>query len=385
MIIIRTSIQKFIRLITILPAILLFLLSPSYCISNDHNQTSNPEEEKDLVLWTTDLLQKNGSSYLGILFQNKPDWHTYWKNPGDAGTPFQFHFSVKNNPLILEEQEWPAPKTFLSPGDLISYGHEHRYAFFFKISDQQYQEIIANELTIQLQWLVCRHICLPGQDEQKIQIKNQRIIWSNAHTPQITVTEEEWDQHFQKIPTMIAHDPSDFVFKKDGKQLQGELRTSADRKKLFFHYQISPFETQDMAKQTSILTPFPQKLVTFEKEKLAYDPVLKILYGRIAMEWDGEYAEGGPQEIPKNLRWKSPFELSFIWQDESLPQPHKLTFAFQELLSKDTPLFTQFHKAAPLSPSYEIAKQDLKTNNPTTPPKADSKEQSFFLPSSTPL
>jgi DsbC/DsbD-like thiol-disulfide interchange protein len=332
------------------------------------------QEETNLVSWQADFLMKDGQRYLAIVFENKPEWHTYWKNPGDAGTPFQFQFFLNNQKMDLEEQEWTAPKTFIAPGDLVAYGYEGRYGFFFHITEKQHQQLLNQTLTIKPQWLVCKHICLPGSDERKAQYKQDVLSLSDSSVNALTILPNELDQFWETIPRSLPSDKASLL--RQDKALLVELRASDDRKSLSLYYRISPISPADLLEKRSVLTPFPEKLVSFHREILKYDPILKELYGKITMDWDGEYAEGGAVEIPKNLQWKKPFELSFLWQDRSSPSASKITLSFSQMEKQETPLLSQFTKAPPLSPTSVISQ----SKEP-----AQEKPQGFFLPSSTPL
>ena len=76
--------------------------------------------------------------YLALNFENFPKWHTYWKNPGDAGLSVKNVFSIAGKEIKLEEAEWPAPRRFIEPGNLWAYGYEGVYSFFYKISKNDF-------------------------------------------------------------------------------------------------------------------------------------------------------------------------------------------------------------------------------------------------------
>src|SRR6185437_14721324 len=52
----------------------------------------------------------------------RPHWHTYWKNPGDAGQPTDIAWKlppgVKADPIV-----WPAP-TKIDVSGVVNYGFE---------------------------------------------------------------------------------------------------------------------------------------------------------------------------------------------------------------------------------------------------------------------
>ncbi|MEO6270171.1 MAG: protein-disulfide reductase DsbD domain-containing protein, partial [Lautropia sp.] len=57
---------------------------------------------------------------LGLRLKHDPDWHTYWRNPGDSGLPTRFE---PTGPADTEfgAITWPAPRR-LAIGDLANYG-----------------------------------------------------------------------------------------------------------------------------------------------------------------------------------------------------------------------------------------------------------------------
>src|SRR5438874_13694777 len=51
-----------------------------------------------------------------------PAWHTYWKNPGDAGAPTEIQWSLPPG-WKAGAIQWPRPKR-LPVGPLMDYGYE---------------------------------------------------------------------------------------------------------------------------------------------------------------------------------------------------------------------------------------------------------------------
>src|ERR1019366_1217542 len=51
-----------------------------------------------------------------------PGWHTYWKNPGDAGAPTEIQWTLPSG-WKASAIQWPRPKR-LPVGPLMDYGYE---------------------------------------------------------------------------------------------------------------------------------------------------------------------------------------------------------------------------------------------------------------------
>ena len=50
--------------------------------------------------------QNDGKHYLALGIKNDKGWHTYWKNPGDAGLPTKIAITQNGEDLKLKMLEW---------------------------------------------------------------------------------------------------------------------------------------------------------------------------------------------------------------------------------------------------------------------------------------
>jgi thiol:disulfide interchange protein DsbD len=87
-----------------------------------------------------------------------PGWHTYWKNPGDAGAPTEIDWTLpagwKAGPI-----QWPRPKR-LPVGPLMDYGYEGTPWLLTTLTAPADTK---GPVTIKAHasWLVCQQICVP--------------------------------------------------------------------------------------------------------------------------------------------------------------------------------------------------------------------------------
>ena len=87
-----------------------------------------------------------------------PGWHTYWKNPGDAGAPTEIQWTLppgwKAGPI-----QWPRPKR-LPVGPLMDYGYEGTP---WLLTSLIAPADATGPVTIKaaVSWLVCQQICIP--------------------------------------------------------------------------------------------------------------------------------------------------------------------------------------------------------------------------------
>jgi thiol:disulfide interchange protein DsbD len=91
-----------------------------------------------------------------------PQWHTYWKNPGDAGSPTQMTWTLPPG-WTAEGIQWPRPKR-LAVGPLMDYGYEGKLWLLTKLTapaDAKPGESVM--IRAAASWLVCKNICVPEE------------------------------------------------------------------------------------------------------------------------------------------------------------------------------------------------------------------------------
>jgi len=86
-------------------------------------------------------------------------WHTYWKNPGDAGAPTEIEWTLppgwKAGPI-----QWPRPKR-LPVGPLMDYGYEGTPWLLSNLTAPADAAPGPVVIKAHASWLVCQQICIP--------------------------------------------------------------------------------------------------------------------------------------------------------------------------------------------------------------------------------
>lgn len=101
------------------------------------------------------------SLWVALRLDHMEHWHTYWKNPGDAGKPTVISWQLPEG-VQAGEIVWPLPERFDLPADLVDFGYTEEV---FLLTELSIPASFAEEtLTIgaQAQWLECEEICIPG-------------------------------------------------------------------------------------------------------------------------------------------------------------------------------------------------------------------------------
>ena len=267
----------------------LYLLSPP--LWGDQSSKEIPPTPVKVGVQLLD--QGREGELLTINFANHPHWHTYWKNPGDAGIPIQVQLTAQGKNVPLKALEWPVPGRFIEEGNITAYGYEGSYSLFFAFGAQQRQN---KNLNLSVKWLVCKNICIPGKIDLPLKFRGKQL-----HSPSATLEQIE-----EKIlRKRLADLPGPIPWPREM-----EMELEKEKSDLALYYKIGK---GNPSPHRNIMTPFPHPLISFKKEKILQDQEGRI-YGQMSLDWDGEYKE--PKvPLPVNGRFSSPLSLSFIYTD----------------------------------------------------------------------
>jgi DsbC/DsbD-like thiol-disulfide interchange protein len=104
------------------------------------------------------LIAPGHSFWLALQLTPDTGWHTYWKNPGDAGKATAIKWNLPAG-LSAGPLHWPYPQRIRS-GPLVSFGYADTVSLLTEISGQ-WPAIDRIEISAAVDWLVCEEICIP--------------------------------------------------------------------------------------------------------------------------------------------------------------------------------------------------------------------------------
>ncbi len=102
---------------------------------------------------------------LGVLLESQEGWHTYWENPGDAGLPTSFTWTLPEG-FSAGNIDWPPPLR-LQESTLVVYGYDNRVFLPVTIRPPAALEGMQT-LRVKAEWLVCKDICIPESAELEL-------------------------------------------------------------------------------------------------------------------------------------------------------------------------------------------------------------------------
>lgn len=276
---------------------LLLLLSLFSVLANADSKDSNIPD----ILLKLSATQLQEKSLLAVSFENAPHWHTYWKNPGDAGLPTNVVFSIDGQPVNLVEKEWPVPKKYIEEGDILAFGYEGRYHAFYELPQDFLDRNQGKTLTGEATWLICKHVCIPGKRKFQAAIGNQLTFSVDGET--FTPTLSELETSYEALPK-TAEWPVD---------LDMVMSLSADKQDLVLYANYSAEVNKNNYTNSNLVIPYPRSMLTYKREELRTDST-GLLYAKHPIDWDGEYEE--PEiNLPSDGRFQEPLKIKFLFLD----------------------------------------------------------------------
>jgi DsbC/DsbD-like thiol-disulfide interchange protein len=123
-------------------------------------------------------IQPGKEFWVALKLNAKPEWHTYWRNPGDSGLPTNIKWTLPEG-FSHSEIHWPNPHIFTIEG-ITNYGYEKEVVLPVKITAPQ-NLTAGKKITIKAKasWLACRVECVPeGKDlEITFSVKKQNPVF----------------------------------------------------------------------------------------------------------------------------------------------------------------------------------------------------------------
>ncbi|MEY2678882.1 MAG: Thiol:disulfide interchange protein DsbD precursor [Pseudomonadota bacterium] len=235
---------------------------------------STPQLRAELVAHAPQGVQAGQPVWVGLQLTHQPEWHTYWRNPGDSGLPTQIELNLPPG-ITAGDVQWPLPHK-LKAGNLTNYGYDKTVLLAVPLTvSKDYKPNASQTLDLQVHanWLVCRLECIPQEGEFAL-----RIPVNSSYAPQAAAFDALQAQQPQALPTLKA-------------------TTSFDAQRLAL--QVSGLPSALHSKSLSVFPNAPEVLESAAEQ-----------HPRASQSWqDGVWTVQLPLS---NLRLNDPKELGFV-------------------------------------------------------------------------
>ncbi len=137
-------------------ALVALLLAATPALALESNRAVSPQATVSLVS-DADAVAPGAPVRLGLLIRLAPGWHTYWKNPGDAGAPPEVRLDLPPD-ASAGPLAWPAPAP-LREGPLVTFAYTGEVLLPLTVTPGD----AGLNVSASADWLVCKDICIPEQ------------------------------------------------------------------------------------------------------------------------------------------------------------------------------------------------------------------------------
>ena len=113
------------------------------------------------LLLSATTVKPGETIWVGVDMQMDAGWHTYWKNPGDAGLATKIEWQLPPG-VTAGEIKWPLPEK-LPPAEVTTYGYEHEVVLLVPLTLAAGLKPGPLVLQADISWLECKEQCVPGK------------------------------------------------------------------------------------------------------------------------------------------------------------------------------------------------------------------------------
>ena len=108
----------------------------------------------------TSALQRGKTGWLAVHLTMKPGWHTYWRNPGDAGLATSIKWTLPQG-VTAGSILWPAPEKFVTR-TIVAFGYPDEVALLTAVKVPATFPFDNVDIAATVSWLACEKVCIPG-------------------------------------------------------------------------------------------------------------------------------------------------------------------------------------------------------------------------------
>jgi thiol:disulfide interchange protein len=145
------------------------------------------------LLLSADTAKPGDTILAGVDLKMEPGWHTYWKNPGDAGMATEIKWQLPPG-IAAGEIEWPLPQKF-PPIEVTTYGYTNEVMLLVPLAIETNSNLPEGQVTLKanVSWLECKDVCIPANQNVEIKLN----IGSETKTSADAATIDLWKS---KVP-----------------------------------------------------------------------------------------------------------------------------------------------------------------------------------------
>ncbi|RUO89772.1 thiol:disulfide interchange protein [Corallococcus sp. AB018] len=133
---------------------------PPTAVGSTAPDEGDPRLEGALLLDATQV-KAGGDFRVGVRLKLDPEWHVYWKNPGDSGLATEVSWDVPG--VTVGDLRWPFPSTFRTPDGFITTHGYHDEVLLFAPAHVSKDATGTLNVSAAVDALACKVHCIPAQ------------------------------------------------------------------------------------------------------------------------------------------------------------------------------------------------------------------------------
>lgn len=326
-------------------SLLIFLLST---IISNSLYASNEDVPKDLVRLTLDSFHEKNKTFMAITFTNHEGWHTYWKNPGDAGIPIKTELLIGKDKksIAIKELEWPVPKKYREAGDQIGFGYSGTYTLFYEFQKSELKKYEGMPFEIHLTWLICKHVCIPGEmrvpGELTSGLFSSSVSSGNgpSNVDMLKIKKDALPK-VEPIPSYLELSLWRGT-EANSLELRAAINQKVDRPNIF---------------DNNLILSYPQLPFDFQHE--VFYKSENAFLAKTPIAWDGEYSTP-PEPLPANGVFKKPYVLKALFYDPIAKRAYIIEKKFNQFQNVYAPIDSSFKNFDYIDPQKKTIKEESK-------------------------
>ena len=132
-------------------------------------QRTEPRHVRVRLAAENDALTPQAENRLAVVFEHEAGWHTYWKNPGEAGLPPEFTFTLPPG-FKATAPAFPLPERLLT-GNITSFGYGGETAFPLRVEIPRSAGTSGSvRIRLHVEYLACRDMCVPESADAELRL-----------------------------------------------------------------------------------------------------------------------------------------------------------------------------------------------------------------------
>lgn len=144
-------------------SLFLALAAPVHAQYVDLGENDSSPKVKAQLIAEQESIQPGKPFWVALKMDIIPDWHVYWRNPGDSGMATRIRWDLPQG-FQAGEIVWPTPQRIAIP-PLLNYGYSDQVLLLTQITPPAVPADPGITIKGKADWLVCHEVCIPESAE----------------------------------------------------------------------------------------------------------------------------------------------------------------------------------------------------------------------------